>query len=247
MPLPKTPFNISGGCNCGAIRYKISVPAQEERPVHFMYNPPFTNDTTAAQDEIIRMPMVITDHCNDCRSAVGSVLPHWMLTPANMFTMSCLPKSADDSPGPGTVNKSALTARGADDDRRPAFTSAHELLRGDDPGALASTWLRLYYSTDHEAKNKASGSNKFTQSTIRSFCGRCGTNLTYMAHPMPDWYGDYVDVVAGTVDREFLEQGWMKPERELWCKFGMDWVKEVSHLGLKVDRHDTYDVREMLD
>lgn len=227
MTFPDIATEIHGGCNCGAVRYKIKAPEFEQRPIHFMYGPKFAS-TDATTTTPARMPMIAVDHCNDCRSATSSILPCWILVPGDMFTISCLPR---DVGAPGKINKSALVIRTeAREATRPPYMSARELLRGDRPEELAKTWLKLYFSTDLDA---IANKTEISHSSIRSFCDRCGTNLTYVAYPMPDWYPDYVDVILGTVDRSFLEKEWMQPERQVHYQHGIPWVQNMSRQGLR--------------
>ncbi|KAI9714896.1 MAG: hypothetical protein M1820_000185 [Bogoriella megaspora] len=78
--LPDHAFDLHGGCNCGAIRYRISIPSISERPVHPL-----------SPDGSIRFPFSTTDHCNDCRRATGSILPAWLCLPASMLSVSLRP------------------------------------------------------------------------------------------------------------------------------------------------------------
>ncbi|KAI4210963.1 MAG: hypothetical protein LQ351_006190 [Letrouitia transgressa] len=89
MPLPAHPLTIHGGCNCRAIRYRIQIPALASRPV----NP----SSNSAQGTTVRLPMVATDHCNDCRAATGAILPTWMCVPADMMTVSLRPAPSSAS------------------------------------------------------------------------------------------------------------------------------------------------------
>ena len=127
MPLPDTPFVVSGGCNCGAIRYKVEIPELQERPLH------------PSSDKIsgpLRLPMVAIDHCNDCRRATGAFLPLWILTPIAMVTASLvvhsgeagaaeqkgpwIPAESVFEPGPASAN-SFLTFYESSRGRRRSF------------------------------------------------------------------------------------------------------------------------------
>ena len=85
MPLPDSPLVINGGCNCRAVRYKITIPHVEERPLH---------PAADAASGPVRLPFVCTDHCNDCRRATGAVLPYWICTPIAMVTSSLILRDA---------------------------------------------------------------------------------------------------------------------------------------------------------
>ena len=40
-----------------------------------------------------------------------------------------------------------------------------------------------------------------------------------------------LDIWLGTVDREDLEQGYMRPERMMWCEKGVPWIRELARSG----------------
>ncbi|EON99248.1 hypothetical protein UCRPA7_5238 [Phaeoacremonium minimum UCRPA7] len=296
MPLPPDPVEIRGGCNCGAIRYKIKVPAFDERPIHFTFP-----SAAKADPATPRLPLIATDLCNDCRSATSSILPTWILCPGDFFTISCLPKSTgDDGAPPAQLHKRPLVNRAvvaSDDSGRPAFVPAYEMLRGGRPSQ--DTWLQLYVSTDEETNHKTG------RDSFRSFCGRCGTNIAYTVAPMPPGMPDskqllefiftsfshvwcngdkatvlmwaatpgtslfkpfqafpysftvlkrqlltpdvaVIDVILGAVDRELLEQDWMRPERHLWWRYGVPWVQDLLMGGLPAPRHPIYSVHDVV-
>ncbi|KAJ2984054.1 hypothetical protein NQ176_g236 [Zarea fungicola] len=217
MPLPKDAVTVTGGCNCGAIRYKIAIPPASERPAHFAVS---ENDRQEAPP---CLPMVVVDHCNDCRRATSSILPSWILTPETMFTLSCLTKQ--DSPATGyTINKSALRTENMDkDDTWPDYTPGYDIMCGRDEDARLKTWLCIYTST--EAQNSPYGANSF-----RSFCGRCGTNVAYIVDPFPlPTTSRMIDVILGTTDRKWLENSALEPERQLWWSCGVSWIQRLAN------------------
>jgi hypothetical protein len=73
MPVPKHPFSLNGGCNCGSIRYRLKAPQFEERPLSVYCD-------EHAISEQRRFPLVLIDHCNDCRRATGCLTPIWIAT-----------------------------------------------------------------------------------------------------------------------------------------------------------------------
>ncbi|KAH8888963.1 hypothetical protein GQ53DRAFT_748508 [Thozetella sp. PMI_491] len=234
MPLPNEAIAIRGGCNCGAIRYRIAVPEFSKRPLHFSFPPEAASDPSTP-----RMPFVCTDHCNDCRSATSALLPCWILTPADMMTISCLPMAdgtyeSDEMTAPFGMPKLALAPRdAAEDENRPPYEPAREVLRG--AKGTRGTWLRQYASRDMP--------DHMIKRSVRSFCGRCGSHLSYVIDPTPLNMLDTVDVVLGTVDRADLEREWMQPERQLWWELGIPWVQEmVNHLP--GDKHPIYKLDE---
>jgi len=90
MPLPSDAFTISGGCNCRAIRYKVSVPAFESRPQNPYRNPGVDAKTIPPHP---RIPIVAIDHCNDCRRATGALLPMAVVTVISWVNTTCKSQS----------------------------------------------------------------------------------------------------------------------------------------------------------
>ena len=115
--------------------------------------------------------MVATDHCNDCRIATGSILP-WICVLAETMTVSLRPAPP--------LNPSSPKAESNDGPWLPAM----KVLK---TGALAAdgSTLRHFGSSPMRA---------------RTFCGYCGTNLTYAIFPMVEGFPDIFDTVLGTVD-----------------------------------------------
>jgi hypothetical protein len=81
MRFPEHPLTINGGCNCGSIRYKVNVPAFEDRPAL-----PYCDEN--ARDDTERIPTVFIDHCNDCRRASGALLPVWLICAISVVEFS---------------------------------------------------------------------------------------------------------------------------------------------------------------
>ena len=84
MPLPDYLLALNGGCNCGAIRYKIDTPSKADCPLY-----PLSKGE-------VSFPVVLTDHCNDCRKATGSILPTWICVPTTMMTCMLQPIAATE-------------------------------------------------------------------------------------------------------------------------------------------------------
>jgi hypothetical protein len=83
MPLPDEALSIDGGCNCGAVRYRVDIPPLADQPLH-----PLSPTGTP-----IPLPFVVLDHCNDCRRATGSLLPAWLCAPIDICSVSLVPAS----------------------------------------------------------------------------------------------------------------------------------------------------------
>lgn len=225
MPLPDEALTVTGGCNCGAIRYRIAIPPVSDRPAHFAV---VATEGESQKEASPRLPMVITDHCNDCRSATSSILPAWILTPEDMITLSCLPRPAagddDNDDGYSRIHGGALQTRDTAaqlDDARPPFTPAHDVLCGLDEEARLKTWLRVY-------RSRVAADSPYGANSARSFCGRCGTNIAYIVEPFPvPSPVRMVDVILGTADRECIASSALEPERQLWWECGVPWIQKL--------------------
>ena len=117
------------------------------------------------------------------------------------------------------------------------FEPAFDLLRGADRNH--NTWLHFYASTENPEA-------EIIKRVVRSFCGRCGTNLTYIVDPMPFGLVDNIDVILATVDRADLETESMQPERQLWWQHGVPWIKEMTK-ELPVPKHPGPSPQQMVE
>lgn len=68
-----------------------------------------------------------------------------------------------------------------------------------------------------------------SKQVCRTIYARCGTNISYAHHPMPEGYLSTLDVLLGTVDCEDL--GGIRPERHVWWDHGMDWTRRLLTEG----------------
>lgn len=58
---------------------------------------------------------------------------------------------------------------------------------------------------------------------------------------------DMLDIVMGTVDREDLDSEALRPERQLWWDYGVDWIKDMSVKGISdIPKHGNYKVNEVV-
>ncbi|KAG4443005.1 hypothetical protein IFR05_001536 [Cadophora sp. M221] len=69
---------------------------------------------------------------------------------------------------------------------------------------------------------------------VRSFCGRCGTNLSFVNRER-DMGGDgkvaTVDIVLGSLDEESFNVEGVRPDRHLYWDSGVEWVKRLVTEG----------------
>ena len=96
--------------------------------------------------------------------------------------------------------------------------TAFGVAKGADASAVEGTELRYYHSSEK---------------VTRTFCGRCGTHLSFTES---GYMGGLVDVVLGTVERGVLEERWMMPSRQCWCDAAMGWVRGLCGLEGEVGR-----------
>ncbi|GJN72349.1 hypothetical protein PLICBS_006421 [Purpureocillium lilacinum] len=239
MPLPDQAFTITGGCNCGSVRYRIAVPSLADRP------PAFTLGADTDRPGAPRVPHVVSCHCSDCRAASGQPSMAAIVAAAHMVTVSALSLSAEDAAAQAitgrVVDKPTSEGEVAAADAspsRPAYVPAVDVLR---PGAPRShgTTLRFFhaYMCDGEVAS-------------RSFCVRCGGPVAFHYRPKAEWLGatwfrpphgwdDVVDVLLGTVDAHVLDRDdWLAVEHELFWKEALGWVKRERVSGTRgVSRH----------
>ncbi|KAH6871788.1 hypothetical protein B0T10DRAFT_500189 [Thelonectria olida] len=215
MPLPDEANTITGGCSCGAIRYRIAIPPLESR--HF--------SPMAPPSENSRLPQVMTCHCNDCRRATSTFLAIAVIDlSAPMLTVSAMSPTSESTIASGRMLD--VMAEGYDvqkaDSERPPYLPAMDVLRATDE---SKSWVRFFHS--------ATCGPEFS----RSFCGRCGTHLCYHLKLQPEWchngklpedWQDSFHIYLGSIDREFLDEDWLVPSIELNFKYGTHFTKTTS-------------------
>lgn len=209
MPLPNHPFTINGGCNCASIRYRVNVPAFEDRVVSV-----YCDDE--ARSDGRRFPHVLIDHCNDCRRATASIVPIWFISVIENVEMSTKKPSTED---PGSR----------------VWVGAREIIGKEEAGSSNDSTLIWYNSSEDR---------------FRGFCGKCGTMLWLRSTGLPAEWPEMIDILLGTVDREDLEKGWLKPDREIWWEKGIPWIQEfIRHGTAKEDlpRHPLWKMNHNIE
>lgn len=205
MTWPSGAFKLHGGCYCQSVRYRVSVPAFEQRPKTVYCTP------GADIGDDARIPAVYLDHCNDCRRATSAVLPIGLVVEAKTMEMSCL--LPEELPSVGKAK--------SEDERRewyPVGTIAQN--------ELGSSWegrvLGRYASSNGRFR-------WFCQN-----CGTpLGYSVSDGVIPEEWGWPKMFDIWLGTVDREDLEKDFMRPERQLWCQRGVPWIRELSTSGAR--------------
>ncbi|CZR63096.1 uncharacterized protein PAC_12993 [Phialocephala subalpina] len=205
MPLPDHAFALHGGCNCRAIRYKIDVPAFEDRFLH-----PNRDQAHLPEEDKIRFPMSLICHCNDCRSSSGALVNYAFACLNSYVSFKFQPRSSSPP-----LQEEWIPAANI-------FPPAEFKERKD-------TYLEFYQSSEMRT---------------RSFCARCGTNLTYCVWPMPEPWPRFLDIWAGTIDKADLEREdgggeWLKPVRHCWIDVEVPWIGRLATEGSGgIPRHE---------
>lgn len=195
--LPDEAFTLHGGCNCQAIRYKISVPPVSDRPVNF-----YSKSRTAGT-----FPMTVHCNCNDCRRGTGSILPTYICVPTSMMLASLLQEELDSS-NKGFVSSASNFASDAGESRN----SHRDKPNDTDP--RRGPWLPVeeLLAPDNSSGNiKINPHVRFYESgktTIRSFCGRCGIMIAYLKIPTFEGYPNVYDINLASLDKADLDTEW---------------------------------------
>jgi hypothetical protein len=237
MPLPDEALTLTGGCNCGAVRYRIAVPPKDQRPASWSYGPHYDD----SDPKLGRVPCVASCYCNDCRRATGATPMQVMVNSAPAVTVSVLPRepSQDETrviSGRLTQPIAPGSTPAEDDAKRPPYLPALDVLRPGQPAADGS-WLRFFHTI------------YCGEQSSRSFCGRCGTNMAYHFEISHEFFGpditvpDYrhiVDIMLGTLDREWVEKDWFEPERDVNLESGLPWATRAAAKGSSSIKHRAF-------
>ncbi|KAE9374362.1 hypothetical protein N431DRAFT_437795 [Stipitochalara longipes BDJ] len=94
--LPKTPFQLHGGCFCTAIRYTISIPKLSERKELPKAGLPADRLLMPLNEVNERMPIITLDHCNSCRRVPGTIIHSWFICPLEWVEFTLLLRESGD-------------------------------------------------------------------------------------------------------------------------------------------------------
>ena len=161
--------------------------------------------------QTVRLPFIVICHCNDCRRAVGGLTLAGICNPTAFVHIALLPRSSPLPP----LQQTRLEP--PDQDAQLTWIPAPEVFRPN--GVFApppDSFLTAY---------------KPSEGVTRTFCARCGTNVTYSRHPMPEGWPAMLDILMGTIDRADLERVELRPERHVWWEKGIEWVKTLFSEG----------------
>lgn len=162
-------------------------------------------------EETVHLPFLALCHCNDCRRASGALVLAGACMPTRFVRISLLPRSSSLPP----LEKTRIEL--PDDDAERHWVPATELFKPSRVFEPPADSFLTYY--------------KPSQGVTRTFCARCGTNVTYSRHPMPEGWPQMLDILMGTIDREDLEREELRPERHVWWDMGIGWIKELFGKG----------------
>lgn len=238
--LPPEPLTLNGGCFCSAVRYKVSIPALEERPLAPKAIIPYpipksptcspAKGSEAAREDVktvpTRFPLIGFDHCESCRRACGAPVQSWLICELKWVEFLLLPRSAEigaTGPVSGDLKKS-MQKYATKEVVKPSKKLQEETYIG-------------HYSSNNESE--------------RCFCARCGTPMTfhYSGDRGPEWELDaLVDIALGTLDQESFEREGVRPERHGWWDDGTQWVKDIVYKGTgPLVRHPTGRLATVVD
>ncbi|KAF3491417.1 uncharacterized protein GIQ15_00934 [Arthroderma uncinatum] len=213
MALPPDALELKGGCLCKAVRYIIKVPHAEKRGVARVMMSAKPTDTQGESEDNngkpayvnFDFPLLSLDHCSDCRHAAGTPAQAWIICPQEWieWDVELLSPSKD---GVERVKQTTLEACSKD---------GRGLYEDKSNSSQVSTYQAKYPSSED---------------VTRTFCSRCGTNLTYFAkRPASDPNGVIVDVTIGSMDDE--SSAIAPPNRQAWCDSGVGWFKQLVREG----------------
>jgi hypothetical protein len=156
------------------------------------------------QNEVTeRLPIISLDHCNSCRRISGAIVECWFICPQSWTSFSLIPRKSSSEP---SSHQAGSTPRTTSEIVRPT-KDLEEM-----------AYVKAFQSSEN---------------AHRTFCGRCGTHLTFFYSGEDDdmaaeenW-GPYFDIAVGTFDTESAEMRGLRPGMQSWWGEGIGWVREV--------------------
>lgn len=226
MPFPSEPLTLRGGCNCTAVRWRMSLPDASKR----VDNPYHTPGTSIGD---LRLPTAVVCHCDGCRRATGSLGAYGFTSDMALLELSILPR--------GTVPDQREIQ---DDDARPSYVPAENLMDSDTK-QLDTLWLTHYESSPK--RHRWFCGRCGTQIAIAP---------SKDAIPPEFGWPRVVNIWAGTTDRNLLENDWCRPDHINNCSVAIPWVRDHVRNGAKdseehpsfmIDWHMTDDIRPHIE
>jgi hypothetical protein len=202
--LPKTPFQLHGGCFCNAIRYTISVPTLSERKP-LPQSPVNLDRLMVPVNEVNeRMPIISFDHCNSCRRVPGMLVECWFICPLSWVEFTLQPRESGDEKEKEVIKVETL-----------AYLQEDESL-------AERAWVTHFKSSEN--------SNR----TFCGKCGTHLTFYrTGPITPLRQALGQFLDIAVGTLDKESVEMEGFGPSMQAWADHGISWVLKLVKDGKK--------------
>jgi len=173
----------------------------------------------------VQLPFIVVCHCNDCRAATGALTLAGVCNAIDFVTVSLLPRSSTLLPLQAKRVESEI------DDAERIWVQASEVFAPSTPPVDS---FRPSYQT--------------SEGVTRTFCARCGTNLTYTRWPVPPGWPDIMDVLLGTVDRGDLETDTLAAERHVWWAKGIGWIQDLfTGVNGALPKHASAKLTETVD
>ncbi|KAH8646288.1 hypothetical protein BX600DRAFT_444091 [Xylariales sp. PMI_506] len=204
MPFPSEPITLRGGCQCGAVRWRMALPERSERARHVYFTP-------GSEAADVRLPSAVVCHCDSCRLAVGSIGAYGLTTDMATLELSVLPRTTI----PNTSNRS--------DETRPApYISSLELIDEKDTADISGLWLAHYESSP--------GRNRW----FCGRCGsQLGMSAAKAALPPMFLSPRIMNLWGASMDRDLLEKEWARPDHIMQCATAIPWVRRYVQGGAK--------------
>lgn len=221
--LPSAPLTLHGSCSCAAAKYTIQIPSLPDRPVIPSHPPIPTSPTTSTA---ANFPVIALCHCVSCRRASGALFFSWLVAPVGWVTWDVEVKPGEvGSSWPGNGN-GAVRGRSGGKEGEKGEEGTEERLR-DVPSTLicgpadvnAKAARPSTYVTQHRSSERA----------VRTFCGRCGTTLTYYHLERHGTGQEILDVSVGSLDEASIRL--VRPERHVYWDSGVEWVRDLARWG----------------
>ncbi|RSM07248.1 hypothetical protein CEP52_005355 [Fusarium oligoseptatum] len=199
------PPKLSLSLRCRAVRFKVSVPPFEDRPLS-----PYKTPGLELPDSVQpRFPMSVLCHCNGCRAATAQIGVSGMPTHAPTVSVSVL--------GPKTGSDGSLAAPVSDDER--TWTS----------------WASMSskFSADETSPLKRYESSPGRWRYFCGVCGSpIGYEVDPTSLPAELNWPHVVMLWTGALDRSILEKDWVRPDHIMFTSFGIPWVREQVKNGV---------------
>lgn len=174
-------------------------------------------------NENVRLPFAVLCHCEDCRRASGALAFAGFCSPIEYIQMSLLPRNSTLPP---------LQTRRAEPKN--------------DDGERMWVPAMSFFGTSAPPEDSFLSTYQPSIGVTRSFCSRCGTNISYSRYPVPAVWPNMLDILVGTVDREHLEKDALAPERHLWWNSGISWVHKLYEGDGGLPRHPITDLTKVV-